>query len=455
MEDAEAQKEEVEALTAIYGSGDDSPLRLSSATTATTTTGASENGPLVSGSFRLELSLEEEPVRIERSGPTPPLLLHHLPPLQLHFSLPPRYPSTASPILRLQANWLPSALRKRLEEEMTEAWEEWKGSPALFAIIQRLEDSTPTILREASPIRTEEVEGRSEAQLADWLLDEEAKGARRVFHASRQDCGVCWSDFPGSECVRFLPCAHVFCRDCAGAYLRLRIEEGMVEELRCLGCSESAAEPSLIRDLVPPEVFARYESLTLRNSLEGMEDVTTCPRLQCQGPVILEKEKESLQLSAVARCPSCSFTFCALCRRAYHGVEKCSFSQRDANKLAREYEAAVGEAKIALERRYGVERLRRLLEECQSEELIKEVAKACPNCRASIQKNDGCNKMSCARCGKFFCWLCMSLLPSKHPYDHFNNAKSPCFNLLFHGTPSTDLYYDDDDDEEDGNFLGL
>ena len=86
-----------------------------------------------------------------------------------------------------------------------------------------------------------------------------------------------------------------------------------------------------------------------------------------------------------------------------------------------------------------------MVDEVVSEKWIFSNAKQCPSCSASIQKIDGCNKMTCIKCRSYFCWLCMSTLSRSNPYQHFNSLNSSCFNKLFEGIDEDD---DDDDDDE-------
>jgi len=53
--------------------------------------------------------------------------------------------------------------------------------------------------------------------------------------------------------------------------------------------------------------------------------------------------------------------------------------------------------------------------------------KKCPNCRTWIEKNQGCNHMTCFVCKFEFCWLCMKhCLP-----DHFNIPGTECYGKQF------------------------
>ena len=57
---------------------------------------------------------------------------------------------------------------------------------------------------------------------------------------------------------------------------------------------------------------------------------------------------------------------------------------------------------------------------------LNQCAKKCPKCSFTIQKIDGCNKMTCSLCHAYFCWNCMAVLPHDTPYKHFENNPD-CF----------------------------
>jgi len=55
-----------------------------------------------------------------------------------------------------------------------------------------------------------------------------------------------------------------------------------------------------------------------------------------------------------------------------------------------------------------------------NQELIKSKYKVCPKCQVTIDKFEGCNKVTC-RCGCIFCYICGKAITG---YDHFNDSKS-------------------------------
>merc|ERR1711860_137950 len=105
------------------------------------------------------------------------------------------------------------------------------------------------------------------------------------------------------------------------------------------------------------------------------------------------------------------------------------------------YNNGTDEDKALLERRYGKVKLRELMDNVLSEEYLTDNTRDCPHCSAPIEKNDGCNKMTCWRCNTNFCWLCGDKLNPANPYGHFNIAGNNCYGALFQGV---DPEFDDE-----------
>ncbi|XP_035681742.1 E3 ubiquitin-protein ligase RNF14-like [Branchiostoma floridae] len=284
----------------------------------------------------------------------------------------------------------------------------------------------------------------SPSLLVPALVEYDQERRQHMFNTTMYNCNVCFGEKLGADCIGFKGCDHVYCKECMKGYFQVQISEGNVQ---CLQCPEpkceSQALPSQVQELVGGELFARYDRLLLQSSLEGMADVVYCPRKSCQCPVMLEPD------SKMAGCTACGYTFCTLCKLAYHGVSPCRIKPDDLRKLREEYLAASDEGKKFLEKRYGKKSIKQALEETFSEEWLKKYAKECPQCGTHIQKLDGCNKMTCIKCRAYFCWLCGMILHHSNPYGHFNKPGSKCFNLLFQGMEEGEGGEEEFEDEED------
>ncbi|XP_052769360.1 uncharacterized protein LOC128209377 isoform X2 [Mya arenaria] len=72
-------------------------------------------------------------------------------------------------------------------------------------------------------------------------------------------------------------------------------------------------------------------------------------------------------------------------------------------------------------------------ENVESQKKIKSTTKKCPHCKVNIEKNAGCNQMTCFVCGTNFCWLCEKKWKAScgsHQFDGTEYAQDRYLYLL-------------------------
>lgn len=146
-----------------------------------------------------------------------------------------------------------SALCKRLDE----LWEENEGCVVLFTWIQFLKEETLGFLEIESPLlvithresKAKEQEGTpgtpldpraivepdSKRDLAAQLLDFNEEHWQKVFNLKMLNCGICFSEKLGADCLYFKICNHVYCNECMAEYFTIQIRDGNVQ---CLSCPQ-------------------------------------------------------------------------------------------------------------------------------------------------------------------------------------------------------------------------
>ena len=127
-------------------------------------------------------------------------------------------------------------------------------------------------------------------QIVSLLRDFNQMKRDEKFSVSLHSCDICFTDKVGGQCVQFLGCHHVYCRDCMSGYLQVRIGEGAVSNLNCPteGCGTQIL-PNQVASLVSVDLYEKYERILLETQLESMADVVLCPRLACQCPTIMDR----------------------------------------------------------------------------------------------------------------------------------------------------------------------
>lgn len=338
--------------------------------------------------------------------------------LTLRVRAPPGYPASAPPHFAIVASWLDPSAHAHL---LTALAAEWEGARECVLIrwIEQLRADAPAAV---GRIVLADCARGAVAPVAGGVIVREPAGARRALAAilaedarrveaadgSREvRCGVCLEMALRLSCPRFANCAHRFCRACLRTDLEGRIRQGDASALGCPECRQPLL-PTEVRALVSAELYSLHETRSLHSSLAGMDDVVWCPLPHCQSPVVLERGAGG-ELEQLGRCAQCGFAFCILCQRSWHGDGPCSdFKQK--------WDAASPEERAALEERFGAG----AIAEMQSSAWIASVTQACPCCRASTEKNGGCNHITCAKCAHEWCWLC------RGRYTHGHYALTAC-----------------------------
>lgn len=206
-------------------------------------------------------------------------------------------------------------------------------------------------------------------------------------------CGICYDEMHQDEAYA-LECGHTFCRECWMSYLHTAGEGRKYGSLN-IRCPQQGCSCRMLarhfQDL-SQEMNARYDEHLFRAFLEYDSSSRACPGSQCNCVAILVTAKEA-EWADTCHCTQCDSLFCFGCGEEPHPPATC---------------LAMAEwARI----------------QSKSNFWVRKNAKPCPGCHAPIEKNQGCNHMTCT-CGVEFCWLCLTQL-QRHSENHTCNRFHP------------------------------
>ena len=363
------------------------------------------------------------------SGGSDPWPVDSLPPLVLRVRLPAAYPSQASPVFGVRCAWLSDEQLVQLCNGLDTVCVESAGGPVICELVEWLRTEALRSLPDsplsrplelpADETTAEAVAGAVEAvasRSARWprsapevlseLVAHAQEASERAWREALHDCGICFDTCSSLDCVRFFRCGHTFCRSCASGYFGSLMADGAACAITCPEPScRLAVTPPEVKALLDAETYERFEKLTVQSSLAGMKDIVWCPR--CEYPAFLVDG----EAGRLALCGKCSFSFCKECNQSWHGLSPCA-------NLATRWRNADEAGRAALRAKYG----ERVLEEVQSSEWMQQNTKPCPNCQTHVEKNGGCNHITCRHCNFEWCWLCNC----KYQPGHFRRGPGGC-----------------------------
>ncbi|KAJ3012038.1 UNVERIFIED_CONTAM: hypothetical protein HDU68_001408 [Siphonaria sp. JEL0065] len=189
------------------------------------------------------------------------------------------------------------------------------------------------------------------------------------------ECSICFDN--DLESTLSLSCGHRYCSECYAHSLQIKIMDFGTWKLKCLDpACKRAIDERVVKSLVSPETNTRYQKLLLEQYVIS-KGFMWCPGAGC------EKAAEYKRLEYVDLDPvvpivecNCGEEFCFACKQADHRPSTCKIV-KDWMKKKVEDSATIG--------------------------WLQSNTKDCPKCNSPIEKNGGCNHMSCRK----FCWVCL------------------------------------------------
>ncbi|XP_061179420.1 uncharacterized protein LOC133188045 [Saccostrea echinata] len=228
-------------------------------------------------------------------------------------------------------------------------------------------------------------------------------------------CSVCLTSAENSyqdDGLLLLPCQHIFCRNCVFQYTVDKIEQGATEVTCLENECNSIIDEVMILYLVPCPLYRSWSKRHMERTVMSREIWKWCPNLKC-GKIVSVSDKiakfagterlKSLSERREVTCV-CKAEFCVDCQQPPHWPATCR-QARTYHKISDHVIGILNDVAIGGDRSFLVE------------------VKTCPRCQEKINKNGGCQVMTC-RCGNTFCWLCLRPMVDHKKKDMCRNGSN-------------------------------
>ncbi|KAF2432679.1 hypothetical protein EJ08DRAFT_585096 [Tothia fuscella] len=165
------------------------------------------------------------------------------------------------------------------------------------------------------------------------------------------------------------------CKACTQRWISTKLDKGDWDKINCPGDCPATLQPEDMRNLATPEQLERYQHLSFRSALGNMPDFVWCMAPGCDSGQIHTQED-----GTILNCVACNSKSCVDCNRLWHEGETCE-----------DYKLRTGTTED---------------HEKASEAEVLKISKECPGCKMRLQKEGGCEHITC-ECNYQFCWLCL------------------------------------------------
>ena len=200
---------------------------------------------------------------------------------------------------------------------------------------------------------------------------------------SSETCPVCFTDIEKDDSFS-LKCYHLICKECYIEYINNKLIEEPLNILNTpcplVGCNLYLTRTIFKKCITEKKMQRIFAKSVIRNFTVTNKEIKSCPNPRCNLSIRVQNN-----IAKELKC-QCGTVFCFSCLEESHKPCDC--------EMARQW------LEFTKDKGSGEDFI-----------WIKENTKNCPKCQTPIQKNQGCNHMTCLKkaggCGYEFCWVCM------------------------------------------------
>ena len=202
------------------------------------------------------------------------------------------------------------------------------------------------------------------------------------------ECPVCGEKFSVNKFNKVQECGHAFCEECWYNFLSIKIIENKLPSIKCLdyNCNAKLTD-EFIFNIINSDfnLIKKYKQYKLELDIMKDPNKKLCPYPNCESYLEL-KDIKNKYVTCLNK-----HKYCFLCLKEPHGNSPCEKNiDIDLKEYAQNY-----------------------------------FVKKCPYCGIIIEKQSGCNHITCSKCGYQWCWLCNN----EYSQNHFKEGKCKGFQF--------------------------
>ncbi len=202
------------------------------------------------------------------------------------------------------------------------------------------------------------------------------------------ECPVCGEKYSVNKFNKVQECGHSFCGECWYNFLSIKIIENKLPSIKCLdyNCDVKLTD-EFIFNIINSDfnLIKKYKQYKLELDIMKDPNKKLCPYPNCDSYLEL-KDIKNKYVTCLKQ-----HKYCFLCLKKPHGNSPCEKNiDIDLKEYAQNY-----------------------------------FVKKCPYCGIIIEKQSGCNHITCSKCGYQWCWLCNN----EYSQNHFKEGKCKGFQF--------------------------